>query len=114
MKGRRAVMMGSLAGVFSIIPLVARAQVLPGCTIGYVNGLLQVSPDCLIDPPGSAPPVAPPGHLISLVAIEEPASDVQTAHELRAERLLQRRTRKDDRIDRRRRKKQEKRERRKD
>jgi hypothetical protein len=61
-----------LAGVTVAAPAaVARAQTAPvpmstpgGCTVGFVNGLLQIAPDCpLLTPPGTQMAVAPPSHL---------------------------------------------------
>ena len=55
----------------------ARAQTTTdsGCTIGFVNGLLQYSPDCpLLTPPGLGMAVAPPSHLIALAQAADGAT----------------------------------------
>jgi hypothetical protein len=47
----------------------ARAQTISdtGCSIGFLNGLLQFDPDCAaVTPPALGAEVAPPSHLVSL------------------------------------------------
>lgn len=46
----------------------ARAQVLSGtdCSVGFVNGLVQLGAGCQLTPPGLGMAVAPPSHLVAL------------------------------------------------
>jgi hypothetical protein len=47
----------------------------PGCTIGFLHGLLQYSQDCsLLSPPALGAEVAPPSHLVSLAQAADGAT----------------------------------------
>jgi hypothetical protein len=82
---RRAVL--SLAASVAALGLVrvSRAQTIDGaCALGFVNGLLQFERDCpLLDPPGTVIgdldyAVAPPHHLVALVAATEGVTETGT------------------------------------
>ena len=64
---RRLLAATAAAAALTVQP--ARAQPLadPGCTIGFLNGLLQFDLDCAaLTPPALGAEVAPPSHLVSL------------------------------------------------
>jgi hypothetical protein len=73
------------------------------CTIGFVNGLLQYSPDCpALTPPGLNIEIAPPSHL-ALPPVDEAAADTaaQEAATEEQQRLTEKRNRKDEKKNRR-------------
>lgn len=90
---------------FVALPAIARAQTAGGCTVGFVNGVLQFSPDCaLLTPPGLGFGVAPPSHLAPAITDEAPTDDVQNDRLLiqrdrKRSRLFRRRDRQDRQLD---------------
>jgi len=57
---------GQANGV-TVQPARAQTTADTGCTLGFLNGLLQFDPDCpLLTPPALGAEVAPPSHLVSL------------------------------------------------
>ena len=64
---RRLFTAAAAIAALRILPARAQTTADPGCSIGFVNGLLQFSPDCpLLAPPALGAEVAPPSHLVSL------------------------------------------------
>ena len=93
----------------------ARAQSTTGCAIGFVNGLLQYSPDCpLLTPAGSGFEVAPPSHLIPSSDGEGTATDVKSQQERKREARTRKRDKQDEQHDRLKTRQQDQRQRRKD
>jgi hypothetical protein len=106
---RRRFVLGAAAA--AAMPAIAYAQTTTttptGCAIGFVNGLLTMSPECpLLTPPGLNMAVAPPSHLTMEAEAEANAADAgaaaQAAADEEALRLQERRDRKHDKKNRRR------------
>lgn len=95
---RRRFILVATGTSLAAVPALARAQTsVGGCTVGFVNGILQFSPDCaLLTPPGLDFAVAPPSHLAPAITDEAPADGVEI------ERLVIQRDRKRSRLNRRR------------
>jgi hypothetical protein len=77
----RRSLLAAAAAVAALEFRPARAQITaePGCSIGFVNGLLQFSLDCpLLTPPALGMEVAPPSHLVSLAQAADSASGTTT------------------------------------
>ena len=102
---RRSLIVSIVAAAASSLPAIARAQTSTsgGCSIGFVNGLLQYAPDCTsLDHPGMSSIITPPSHLMAPLLGDAP-TDVQSPQVARVERLLRDRERKDMKKERRRR-----------
>lgn len=95
-------------------PVLARAQTLEtgGCSVGFVGGLVQFEPGCLLTAPGVPFAFAPPMHLAA-VEVDEAAMDAAIADQEADElaRLEAARNRRDDKRQRRRERKRNRRER---
>lgn len=94
---------GVLALVAAALPFAGirsvAAQTLNGCGIGFVNGLLQIDPECIVTGPGG-PAATAPGHLAPLIT--DGLDDAPSINSIRTERLGRRRDRRrDKRFDRR-------------
>jgi hypothetical protein len=77
----RRSMLTSVAAVTMLTVQPARAQTLAdtGCSIGFLNGLLQFDPDCpLVTRPALGAEVAPPSHLVSLAYALDGATGTAT------------------------------------
>jgi hypothetical protein len=81
---RRLLAMTAAAAAFGLRRAQAQTTSDPGCTLGFVHGLLHFAPDCpLLDPPGTTIGdddfvVAPPSHLVALEAATEGTAGTET------------------------------------
>lgn len=106
MNRRRFILIGAAAAVSPAIAYAQTAPV-PECAIGFVNGLLTMSPDCpLLTPPGLDAGIAPPSHLTMAGEAEATAADAEAAAQTAADeeelRRQEQRDRKHDKKTRRR------------
>jgi hypothetical protein len=76
---RRLLAAALVVAALKIQPARAQTTADTGCTIGFLNGLLQFSPDCsLLSPPALGMEVAPPSHLVTLAQAADGATSTTT------------------------------------
>jgi hypothetical protein len=67
---RRGILLGAAAVVAArICPTRAQTAVDEGCTVSFVNGLVQLNPECQLTPAGLGMAVSPPSQLVSLTQV---------------------------------------------
>ena len=108
-------MLLSASALAALEIFAVRAQSTTGCAIGFVNGLLQYSPDCpLLTPAGVDFEVAPPSHLVQTAEGDGTTSEVQSQQARKREARTRKRDKQDEQHDRLKTRHKDQRQRRKD